>query len=520
VTRPVVLLEQQAMLMARQRLTAQAAERAAASAALPSAFLRDPAQLVDRSGVALASGDLQSLLQAERQVNPGVRSDEFLAGGVPGSLLHRVVDSLLGPAAATMLRTTEPALYRQALIEAYHDFRFSPTPFDGGVAYSRYRYQTGRHVVLPEELNVLPMNAPTGPDLHYPPYGPLVTARGHRSIGTVMASRAWGRDIALDARGVTLFQALDLKSRDVLHAWDYDPDLLLSEPQIAHMISTGASPVYQFRIVREPVSARTAEQARWELAARLEDEAVIEADDAALQGLWARYGSDTARVTDPRDLESRYARDPYYRMSRDELFEMALRRPGAYNVAVRSYEWEHGLTQRFAKRMVGWARRLRTHLNEDFWTSRLSMLTGASEPANLQLLSPWAHARTDLHAGRMFGGVTRVDRYGNRAVPTLREVAAYDDAARAADFTVSGGGTLRAFPLSDTARADEPIVAFDQYTLGELVGALHDDQWQHALKTAAGRSGQLRTDWNQLVDRLNAHLAAYGMPAALNLPSI
>ncbi|MFG1677005.1 hypothetical protein [Micromonospora sp. NPDC049282] len=524
-TRPVELLRQQALLMAQQKLTAQAARKAATKAAtnvpVPTAFLRDPAQLVGHSGVALESAYLQDALQAARRDNPRLTIGEFLAGGAADSLFHGIVDSLLGPAAATMLRTTDPDLYRQALVQAFHDFRFGPTPYDGGIAYSRHRYQIGRHVALPEELNVIPMNAPTGPDLHYPPYGPLVTARGHRTIGMVMASRAWGRDIPLDARGVSLFRALGLRSRDVLHAWDYDPDLLLSEPQIAHMISTGAAPVYQFRIVRGTPTARTADQARWELAARLEDDAFLEADDAELQRLWSHYGSDTARETgDPTDLAERYARDPYYRMSRDELFEMALRLPGAWNVASRSYEWEHGLPQRFTKRMVGWARELRRHLDETVWTSRLSMLTGAAEPANLQLLSPWEHARVDLHAGRMFDGVTRVDRYGNRAVPTLREVEAYDDAARAADFPMSGGGTLRGFPLSDTPRADEPIVAFDQFTLAELVGALHEDEWQKALRTAASQRTGVRTEWNQLVDRLNTHLVAYGMPAALHLPKI
>ncbi|MBQ1044415.1 MULTISPECIES: hypothetical protein [unclassified Micromonospora] len=523
-TRPVGLVQQQGLLMAQQKLTAQAAKtagEAVTTVPAPTAFLRDPAQLVDHSGIALESAYLQNLYQAARRDSPRLTTGEFLAGGAADSLFHGIVDSLLGPAAATMLRTTDPDLYRRALVQAFHDFRFSPTPYDGGIAYSRYRYQVGHHVALPEELNVLPMNTPTGPDLHYPPYGPLVTARGHRTVGMVMASRAWGRDIPLDARGVTLFRALGLKSRDVLHAWDYDPDLLLSEPQIAHMISTGAAPVYQFRIVRGTPSARTAAQARWELAARLEDDALLEADDAELQQLWSHYGSDTARKTgDPTNLRTRYARDPYYRMSRDELFEMALRLPSGWNVAVRSYEWEHGLPQRFTKRMVGWARELRRYLDEGVWTSRLSMLTGAAEPANLQLLSPWAHARVDLHAGRMFDGVTRVDRYGNRAVPTLAEVAAYDDAARAADFPMPGGGTLRPFPLTDTPRADEPIVAFDQHTLAELVSALHEDEWQKALKTAAGQNTHVRADWNQLVDRLNTHLAAYGMPAALHLPKI
>jgi hypothetical protein len=337
-----------------------------------------------------------------------------------------------------------------------------------------------------------------------------------------MASRAWGRDIPLDARDVTLFRELGLESRDVLHGWDYDPDLLLSEVQIAHMISTGEAPAYRFRILEGPPGPRARTQARWELAARLGDETILTADDAALRGLWERHGRDGFRRTgDPTDLASRFARDPYYRFSRDELFEMALGQPGAFDVKVWVYEWEHDRTQRFGRVLTGWVSRLRRHLPDgEFWTSRLSMLAGLAEPGNLHLLSPWAHARTDLYAGRMFGGVTRVDRFGNRAVPTLAEVEEFDAAARAAAYSMPGGGTLGPFPLTDAARADEPIVAFDQHTLAELTAALHDDEWQQAVRAAAGDGVGVRADWNQLVRRLNAHLDAYGMPRSLHLPEI
>jgi hypothetical protein len=441
---------------------------------------------------------------------------ELLAGGGEDSLFRGVVDSLLGPASATMLRTGDPGPYVEALRSAYHDFRVRPTPFDGGVAYSPYRYQIGHHVELPEGLNVIPMNAPHGPDLHYPPYGPVVTARGHRSIGMVMASRAWERDIPLDARGVTLFRELGLESRDVLHGWEYDPDFLLSEVQIAHMISTGEAPAYRFKILGGPPGPRVREQARWELAARLGDDTLLVADDAGLQRLWDRHGRDGARRSgNHEDLRSRFARDPYYRFSRDDLFEMALGRPGAFDIKIWAYEWEHSRPQRFSRNMVGWVPRLRRHLpDEEFWSSRLSMLTGASEPSNLQLLSPWEHARTDLFAGRMFGGVTRVDRYGNRAIPTLAEVEGLEP------HILPGGGTLRPFPLTDSIRADEPIVAFDQHTLAELTAALRDDEWQKALIAAATESAGVRADWNQLVRRLNTHLDAYGMPGALHLPEI
>ncbi|SIM69475.1 hypothetical protein [Micromonospora cremea] len=302
-----------------------------------------------------------------------------------------------------------------------------------------------------------------------------------------------------------------------MHAWDYDPDLLMSEVQIAHMISTGDAPIYRFSFESGPPSTRTAEQARWELAARLEDERILTVDNAELQRLWDHHGRSTTRPRgDPADLRSRYGRDPYYRLSRDELFETAMRLPSARNVAIRVYEWEHARPQRFIREMQHWVRTLRKKLDEDFWSSRLSMLTEACEPGNLQLLSPRDHALTDLYAGRMMGGNSRLDRWGNRVVPTVAEEAAYDHAARAQDFIVPSGATMEPFPLTDIARVTEPVIAFDQRTLAELMAALHDDEWQAALASTP----EAAAAWNRLTQRLNSQVDGYGMPTALHLPQL
>ncbi|MGC4796069.1 hypothetical protein ACLQ3H_18475 [Micromonospora saelicesensis] len=521
-TRPMSMLEELGLLIPEQRLTRQFPSGMPDGAPPPlPAFVRDPTELIDRSGIALRSGYLQNGFVAAREADPDLTLLEYLAGGGFDSIFRGVVDDLLGHASATMLRTIDAARYVRALQDVYREFRAVPTPFDGGVAYASYRYQTGLHVELPENLNVLPMNAPivVGSDLRYPAYGGVVTARGHRAIGTVMAGRAWGRDISLTARGKELFNELGLESRDVLHGWDYDPDLLMSEVQIAHMISTGEGPAYRFQILSGPPRPRARSQARWELAARLGDDAILDADEAGLQRLWKSHGSDAARRTgDPTNLSTRYGRDPYYRFSRDELFEMALGLPHAIDVRDVVYEWEHARPQRFIREMQRWVRRLGDQLpeTEDFWSSRLSMLTGASEPGNLQLLSPYEHARTDLVAGRMFGGATRVDRYANRAVATIAGAEEYDLAARAADYASKSGKPLSAFSLTDLARAEEPIVAFDQHTLAELTAALQEHEWQAAVRATTGA----QADWNNLVRRLNAQLVAYGMPKALLLPTI
>ncbi|MCG5442007.1 hypothetical protein NIE79_005063 [Micromonospora sp. NIE79] len=485
---------------------------------VPTVFLRDPEQLVDRSGVCLRSGFLQHAFETARRDNPGLTVGGFLASGQYGSQVTAVVDALLGEASATLLRTSDPARYVDALRRIYADFRTVSTPFDGGVSYGSHRYHDGSHLVLPDGLNVTPMNAPVGPDLHYPAYGGVVTSRGHRSIAMVLASRVWDREIPLTARGPDLFRELQVRSVNELHAWDYDPDLLMSEVQIAHMISTGDAPIYRFSFDKGPPSARTMTQARWELAAQLEDERILTADNAELQRLWDRHGrSDAAPRGDPTDLNSRYGRDPYYRLSRNRLFETAMGLPSARNVAIRPYEWEHARPQRFIREMQAWTRRLRRNLNEDLWSSRLSMLTGASEPGNLQLLTPPGHALDDIYAARMMGGVTRVDRWGNRLVPTVAEEAAYDSAARAQDLTLGeAGATLQPFARTDIERASESVMAFDQRTLADLTAALHEAEWQRALASTPDAIYA----WNRLVERLNRQVDAYGMPTALRLPSL
>ncbi|RLP93362.1 hypothetical protein [Micromonospora sp. CV4] len=508
--------ERLALLGQLQRMTPQARALLRPDIAAP-AFLRDPEQLIDPSGVCLRSGFLQHAFEAARRDVPTLTMEGFLASGDHGSLLRGVVDAMLGEASATLLRTSDPARYVDALRRAYASFRTAPPPFDGGVSYGSYRYHEGFHVELPDDLNVTPMNAPVGPDPRYPAYGGVVTARGHRSIGMVLASRVWDREIPLTARGPDLFRELHVRSSDELHAWDYDPDLLMSEVQVAHMISTGDAPIYRFSFEPGPPSVRTAEQSRWELAARLEDERILTVDNAELQRLWDHHGRSATRPRgDPSDLRSRYGRDPYYRLSRDELFETAMRLPSARNVAIRVYEWEHARPQRFIREMQRWVRTLRRKLDEDFWSSRLSMLTGASEPGNLHLLSPRDHALTDVYAGRMMGGSTRLDRWGNRVVPTVAEEDAYDYAARAQDFLLPSGATMEPFPLTDIARATEPVIAFDQRTLAELMAALQDDEWQAALASTP----EAAAAWNRLAQRLNGQVDGYGMPTALHLPQL
>jgi hypothetical protein len=79
--------------------------------------------VAEKVGGALRSGYLQANFEAARRDAPGLTTGEFLAGGGEDSLFRGVVDSLLGPASATMLRTGDSGRYVEALRSAYHDFR-------------------------------------------------------------------------------------------------------------------------------------------------------------------------------------------------------------------------------------------------------------------------------------------------------------------------------------------------------------------------------------------------------------
>jgi len=108
-TRPSSMVEMLALLGRDQRLTPQVYRAMLSDTPLPgSGFLRDPIQLIDRNGVSLWSASLQSEFAAARRDAPGLTIGQFLAGGAEGSLRRTLVDALLGPASATMLRTLNP----------------------------------------------------------------------------------------------------------------------------------------------------------------------------------------------------------------------------------------------------------------------------------------------------------------------------------------------------------------------------------------------------------------------------
>jgi hypothetical protein len=527
----LALPEQLALLNQLQRMTPPARVVLGLDMA-PRAYMRDPAELIDPAGPATRAAVLQDAFDAARRDDPNITVEEFLATAEPGTRAYRTITEMLGPASATLLRTTDTTEFVDALRDAFAVFRTIGTPFDGGISYGSWRYRQGMHVRLPDEPHELigtPMNAPMGPDLHYPPYGGKVTTRGHRTVAAVMWSQAFDREIPLDLRGPDLFRELQVRSieHDELIGWDYDPDFLFSHVQVAHMMSTGWSPIYRFKVVEGTPSERTIEQARWELAARLEDERILTADVATLQRIRGQHRpNSTRRTRTPGDVVRRFDRDPYYRLSRDDLFDMALGRP-SFDVTYRPYEWEHMRPERFTKALQKWVRWLFARSpNEVYWNSRICMLTGFSEPSNLQLVSPFDHGRTDAYAGRMFAGRTRLHRHGirerehptGRPIPTLDEAAAYDAARHAEAFPGRKAAPLQAFPLTDAERADEALVAYDQRPLAELVSALQEDEWQQAVNAIPDAA--IRAQWNDLVRRLNGQVDGYGMPAALRLPFI
>lgn len=495
-------------------------------------FRRVVEQVLDHGGDSFAQRVFQEAFAAARALDPSLSPERFLAGLRKSSQLYWLARELLGPASLMLLTATRRGEFEQALKRHYDDFRYVHPPYDGGLSYGAYRYLEGWHVDLAaSRVKVLPANTPrfdrrTGLFL-YPDYGTVARQRLNRSVAAVQASRVWGRAIPLDLEGKELFEALEIEHSLETFANYLDPELRQSRLQIAFTLSTGYPPIYRSAIVprgADPPTglrlspARNAEQARWELAARLGSHLLDPATDLkALRASLAKGGT--------RRPASSIPHDPFSQLSDDELFALALRRPDAPRVYTNVFEWEHHRSQRFTKEMLGMIAAMRLG---PVWRSRIQMLTGLCEPENLHFVSPPLHAALDLLAAgyappssRKKGEFkheaysanrARQDRFGNTFfIPA--------DAAPDPDYVSleEKSWRPRRFPNLELKRAEAPLVAYEPRHVIALLTEL-----QHADLQMAARAlnGAPLDAWNHLVEQLNAAANVYGISKALWLPIV
>jgi hypothetical protein len=479
-------------------------------------FRRVPEQITSHGGDAFTHRVLNEPFQVARAEQPGLTLEQFLARVDPDSALGRVIDELLGPAQATLLRTTDPGQFERALVDHYRTFRHGPPPYDAGVSYARHRYLDGAHVDLRQSrLLVVPPNAPVFSQVEnafrYPSWD-VGRARANQSVAAVQLSRVLGRDVPLDKGGRELFDALNLDHSVETFDCYLDPELRLSALQWAFTMATGYAPIYRSVLASgaapsgkglKSYAARTATQAQWELASRLGTPELIDAPAEALRHEWDRArkaGGASVRPT------ATAAQDAFTEASTDDLFSMALREPDAPKVYVATPEWEHHRSQRLAGRLDKLAVTLQV---PDAWRSRFRMLAGLCEPENLHFLMPWMHAAEDLfaggfapvrqriwqdgsfNAGAFLVNRSRVDRWGNVMVPT--------------DFASH----------PDLPRAKNALVAYTPRDLVALLTSMQEDTVLRAARDLAGEDVRM---WNALADQLNAAARALEMSPALSLP--
>jgi hypothetical protein len=508
-----------------------------------STFRRVPEQILDHGGDGFGSRSLQEGFAAARAADPRLTPERYLAGLDPSTPLGRLRDALFGGASSTLLYTTDLALYERALHDVHRLLRReTPSPYDAGPSYGSHRYLDGSHIDLRDSrLLVLPINTPrfdtdSGQWL-YPDYSSQARPAANRFVMAVQLGRVLGRDIPLDKQGRELFEALAITDSVDTYPCYLDSELDQSLLQAALVLSTGYNPMYRSAIKPpgpKPPGPRNAEQAQWQLAARLGPELLDRRVD--LQAAWdavPKRGRDQRpRVFIPHDAFSQ--------LSVDELFAIALRRRDAPRVVLHTFEWEHHRSQRFADKMLKIIARLKLG---PVWSSRFSMLMGLCEPENLHLVSPPMHAALDFYAGNFAfpKTPTRVDgrlkaeafrpnpgrtsRWGNMlgGNPELNramlaeELEYYDLTPAQRDKALDGLMVHVVETHPDLARGQDVLVAYEPRHVIALLAELQHDDVQRAARTLRGAD---RASWNDLTDQLNRAADAHGIPPAFRLPGL
>jgi hypothetical protein len=148
---------------------------------------------------------------------------------------------------------------------------------------------------------------------------------------------------------------------------------------------------------------RNAEDARWELAARLGDTDL--ADEVAFEAALARHpkkAKDTTLPADEVPPQPVNPNHPVTQLSNADLVALARRQAGAPTIATRVCELEHRRPQRSARTLE----RVLGALGQAVDVSHIRHLCGLCDPHNLKLVTPQGHADVDFRA-RLNGSGSR-----------------------------------------------------------------------------------------------------------------
>ncbi len=268
-------------------------------------------------------------------------------------------------------------------------------------------------------------------------------------------------------------------------------------------IQRGATAPVGFYVSRGP-GGRAAEDARWELAARLGD------PDLVNQGGFAnRIGTHAAATDAVRPTTPTHPEHIVTTLSNKELVAVARADPGCVQIASRVLEVEHQRAQRALRTIDRMLRNLRVPFD---W-SLLRHVCGFGDPHNLIVVTPEGHAAVDFFA-QFIGGGSRWNPNPRRVhVVRPRPPANPPDNLEAVDpneFDVDYDAH------EGLPRAVNAFMGFSPYQLEPVASLLSQKAVRDALRSLHVPGDQQTIDtYNHLAGCINAAMRHYGMNQAL-----
>jgi hypothetical protein len=454
---------------------------AAGTAAEPG-FVRSSQQIFD-DGDRFLARELNEPFDAARRAKPGLSRLDFLANAP--EWVQDAARRLMGADQFIIETTSSATHFAESWVRVIESFRTRMPPADCGPGWAFWFRSTKAPDLSDTPLKIVPMDAPTASGTL--PSWSKAQDRGSQFVALFHLIRQFPRAdvtrLVEGLSGVELMRHLAPDASLGRLTSALDPDLRLSAWRWGLSLSTGRAPVLgsirasNYVSANQQVSNRTV--ARWELAERLDEPAIIGHTEDQLEALTV---SSTRPPGEPSDV--------FTQLSERELVEAALGRGPATEIRTIVAEIEHHRAQRATRMLESLITRL--GLSADDATA-VRHLTGHVDPNNLHMVTPKVHAMQDAW---------RWNGLWLQANPTRRDLI---------ERTVLQFDSWTDHP--DLARAFNAFAAYEPRQLRPVVELLTRPDVVAAAQTSDG----LINRYNGLAGMINAAASIYAPNLAIPL---